>query len=94
MITITAKAFGEYYYEPGQAMFSNRGVVNTCLSNELAKLEGKRVCMTSETENLTNSNVGGKLRVDMLKKCTGNDKSKCESCGAVRVSFIALPTSS
>jgi hypothetical protein len=51
-------------------MFSNRGVTNTCFGSELAKPAGNRVCMTSETENVTKSNVGSKLRVGMLKQST------------------------
>jgi phage/plasmid-associated DNA primase len=64
-----AKAFGQYYYEPGQTLFSNRGVTGTCLSSEMAKLAGKRVCMTSETEAAADN----KLRVGLLKQCTGYD---------------------
>ena len=50
--TIVVAAFGEYFYEPGQAMFSSRGVTATYLSGELAKLAGKRICMTSESEKI------------------------------------------
>jgi len=68
-ITIMAKTFGWCYYEPGQTLFYNRWVTGTCLSNEMAKLADKRVCMTSETEAASDN----KLRVGLLKQCNGYD---------------------
>jgi len=44
------KAFGDYYYEPGQTMFANRTVKGDCLSSEMVQLKGKKICMTSECE--------------------------------------------
>jgi hypothetical protein len=67
--TICAKAFGGYFYEPGQVVFANRAVSGSCISNELAKLKGKIICMTYECETVNNT-----LRVDILKQCTGHDK--------------------
>jgi len=63
--TFFSKAFGDYFYEPGQAIFANRAVSRSCLSNELAKLKGKRICMTSECKAFND-----KLCVGVLKKCT------------------------
>ncbi len=48
--TILTKAFGNYLYEPAQTVFANRAVSRTCLSNKIAKLQGKRLYMTSECE--------------------------------------------
>jgi phage/plasmid-associated DNA primase len=67
--TICSKAFGDYFYDPGQTVFANRAVSGSCLSSELTKLKGKRICMTSECEA-----VNDKLRVGVLKHCTGHDK--------------------
>ena len=72
-------------------MFSNRGVTNTCLSIELSQLASKRVCMTSETENVTNSNVGNNLRVAMFKQCTWYDKMQARDlwCSAKEFHCVA-----
>jgi phage/plasmid-associated DNA primase len=72
--TIVDAAFGEYFYEPGQAMFSSRGVTATCLSSELAKLAGKRICMTSESEKNQDPSKPNMLRSGLLKQRAGHDK--------------------
>jgi len=65
-------AFGSgeigYYYEPDNGLFSQRSVSGTCFNSELAKLKGKRFCMTSECES------GDKLRAGLIKKITGHDR--------------------
>ena len=64
---LCAAAFGDYYYEPASTLFTDRSVSGSCLSSELAKLRGKRLCITSEAE------PGDKLRLGLLKQCTGQD---------------------
>ena len=64
---LCAAAFGSYYYEPAITLFTDRSVSGSCLSSELAKLRGKRLCITSEAE------PGDKLRPGLLKQCTGHD---------------------
>jgi hypothetical protein len=68
--TIFYKAFGEYFYEPGQTVFANRIMGGSCISKELAKLKSMRICMTSECEA-----INDKLRVGILKKCACHDKN-------------------
>jgi phage/plasmid-associated DNA primase len=67
--TIFAKAFGDYFKELGQAVFANRAISGSYLSNESAKLKGKIICMTSECEA-----VNDKLRVGIRMQCTCHDK--------------------
>jgi P4 family phage/plasmid primase-like protien len=64
---LAAAALGEYYYEPSSALFAHRSVSGSCLSSELAKLKGKRLCISSEAE------PGDQLRIGLLKQCTGHD---------------------
>ena len=64
---LAGSAFGEYYYEPASTLFADRSVTGSCLSSELAKLKGKRLCISSEAE------PGDKLRAGLLKQCTGHD---------------------
>jgi hypothetical protein len=67
---VVQAAFGKYYYEPDSKMFTNISVSGSSGPNsELAKLEGKRIVMTSETEQVPNN----KLKIGLLKNCTGND---------------------
>jgi phage/plasmid-associated DNA primase len=64
---IAACAFGEYYYEPGAGLFSNRSVSGSCLSSELSGLKGKRLCIISECESKDS------LLTGLVKQCTGHD---------------------
>ncbi len=49
-------------------MFCVRAISGGSLSNELAKLKGKRLCMVSECESKDS------LRVGLLKKISGHDQ--------------------
>jgi phage/plasmid-associated DNA primase len=65
-----AMALGGYFYEPDQVLFSSRSAKSSStMSNELVKMKGKRLIMTSETENSKEN-----LRVGLLKKCSGHDR--------------------
>lgn len=46
---MAASAFSSYYYEPTACLSASLSVSGSVLSSELAKLNGKRVCIASET---------------------------------------------
>jgi putative DNA primase/helicase len=64
---LVATAFGGYYYEPSSTIFATRSISGNCLSPEIAKLKGKRIVITSESES------GDKLRAGLIKQCSGQD---------------------
>jgi P4 family phage/plasmid primase-like protien len=80
---LACMAFGDYAYEPDQTLFSSRSVSGSCLSSELALMKGKRLIITSEAE----ASKDNKLRVGLLKKCTGHDKIQARDLYASAATF-------
>jgi phage/plasmid-associated DNA primase len=76
-------ALGDYAYEPDQTLFSSRSVSGSCLSSELAMMKGKRLVITSETE----ASKDNKLRVGLLKKCSGHDQIQARDLYASASTF-------
>jgi phage/plasmid-associated DNA primase len=70
LTALMAMALGKYCYTPDQVLFAARSAKSgSTLSSELAKMKGKRLIITSETDNTKDY-----LRVGLLKKCSGHDR--------------------
>ncbi len=66
--TALKSAYGGYYYEVNSGLFATRSVGSSSSATpDLALIHGKRICIQSECESTD------KLRVALLKQCSGHD---------------------
>jgi phage/plasmid-associated DNA primase len=66
--TALKSSYGEYYYEVNSSLFGTQSVGSSSNATpDLALIHGNRLCIQSECESTD------KLRVSLLKQCSGHD---------------------